>query len=277
MDKELYNSLRSRKMLDILDGDTGFGIITIAPGVNVPIQMPYLTARDITNLSHAFGFAAHYDTAAPARKAMLDDLITCCILNERTPELLDTLFSEEQFHNVLGYVAEESKDAAYQTLLNEILIQINHALEFDSCELVFRDGHYLLEGAGMEPKRTILSTISQDTVKDTLVRAENDLSRGEPENAVSKARTLTENALCYAIEKAGGTPENSKSIEALYSQFCGLYSPRTEPLTAVLPALAQALSKTESAAQNEMGRLYLDAAIMLSGFVLSEVEAEQSL
>ena len=129
----------------------------------------------------------------------------------------------------------------------------------------------------MEPKRTILSTISQDTVKDTLVRAENDLSRGEPENAVSKARTLTENALCYAIEKAGGTPENSKSIEALYSQFCGLYSPRTEPLTSVLPALAQALSKTETASRNEMGRLYLDAAIMLSGFVLSEVEAEQSL
>ena len=43
MDNEIYNSLRSRKLLDILDGDTGFGIIKIATSVNVPIQMPYLT------------------------------------------------------------------------------------------------------------------------------------------------------------------------------------------------------------------------------------------
>ena len=33
MDNEIYNSLRSRKLLDILDGDTGFGIIKIATSI----------------------------------------------------------------------------------------------------------------------------------------------------------------------------------------------------------------------------------------------------
>lgn len=269
MDNEIYNSLRSRKMLDILDGDTGFGIIKIASTVNVPIQMPYLTGKDISRISEKFGYTIYNDSNLTSRKTMLDELITYCILNEKSAALLNYLLSEQQFQGVLAYVDDDNKDAAYQTLIEELLKQINTALRFSNCEITEQDGQFVLAGPGVAPKKTVINTISRDTIKDFYTRANNDIENGDYRSAVDKSRTLVENVCCYVIEKAGDTPANSKDPVDLYRQIKNLYRLDTESLVYSLDILVKSLSETGAVTKEPIARLYMNAAIMISDYTLS--------
>ncbi len=269
MDNEIYNSLRSRKMLDILDGDTGFGIIKIASTVNVPIQMPYLTGKDISRISEKFGYTIYNRSNLGNRKTMLDELITYCILNEKSEDLLNYLLSESQFQGVLAYVDEDNKDAAYQTLIEEILKQINSALRFSNCEILEQNGKFILTGAGTAPKKTVLNTISRDTIRDFYTRANNDIENGDYQSAISKSRTLVENVCCYVIEKAGQAPANSKEPAELYQQIQDLYQLDQEPLVHNLNDVVNALSETGTVTAEPMARLYMNAAILVSDYILS--------
>ncbi len=269
MDHERYNSLRSKRMIEILDGDTGFGIIKVANGVNVPIQMPYLTGRDIRKLSEEFGYQVADESTLSARKVLLDDLITYCILNDRSTDLLDKLLSEEQFGNVLAYVDDESKDTAFGILLDELLKQINSALAFDHCTLEKQDGHFVLTGAGSEPKKTVLHTITKDTIKDFVLRAENDLDQGDNISAKNKSVTLIENVFCYAIEKADEVPANSKNVKDLYGQIKKIYPVSSAPLAGSVDTLVSALDATSDVTDSNIARLYVNATVTAAYYVLS--------
>lgn len=269
MDNEIYNSLRSRKMLDILDGDTGFGIIKIASTVNVPIQMPYLTGKDISRISKEFGYTIYNDSNLTGRRTMLDELLTYCILNEKSEELLNYLFSEKQFQGVLTYVDDDNKDAAYQTLIEEILKQINTALRFSNCAVVETNGRFALSGAGVAPKKTVLNTISRDTIRDFYTRANNDIENGDYRSAIDKSRTLVENVSCYVIEKAGSTPANSKDPVDLYRQIKNLYRLDAESLVYSLDVVVNSLSETGAVTDEPIARLYMNASIMVSDYILS--------
>lgn len=256
-------------MLDILDGDTGFGIIKIASTVNVPIQMPYLTGKDISRISEKFGYTIYNRSNLGNRKTMLDELITYCILNEKSEDLLNYLLSESQFQGVLAYVDEDNKDAAYQTLIEEILKQINSALRFSNCEILEQNGKFILTGAGTAPKKTVLNTISRDTIRDFYTRANNDIENGDYQSAISKSRTLVENVCCYVIEKAGQAPANSKEPAELYQQIQDLYQLDQEPLVHNLNDVVNALSETGTVTAEPMARLYMNAAILVSDYILS--------
>lgn len=81
----------------------------------------------------------------------------------------------------------------------------------------------LPDRARNDRKKTVLNTISTDTVKDFYVHAENDIEQGNFESALSRSRNMLEQAFCYAIEKAEAVPVDGKNVERLYRQVKDLY------------------------------------------------------
>lgn len=272
MDNEIYNSLRSRKLLDILDGDTGFGIIKIATSVNVPIQMPYLTGKDLAALSEKFGYPVRFPSALPDRRAMLSDVIAHCILNEQSEDLLNFLLSKEQFRHVLEYVSEDNMEEAYETLLTEIERQINFALSLQNVELQCQNGRFFLTGPGTTAKKTVLNTITTDTVKDFYVHAENDIEQGNFESALSRSRNMLEQAFCYAIEKAEAVPVDGKNVERLYRQVKDLYPLESSSLVTALDSVITALSNTEHVDDTAIAELYMHETLTAVSYVLSLIQ-----
>ena len=87
--KSSYELLRTRAILDILDGDTKFGTID-----DVVISMPYLSGPAIVEISQLFGLSETYgwNGGALSRWNYLDNLLKHGIANDRIDDILSYLF-----------------------------------------------------------------------------------------------------------------------------------------------------------------------------------------
>ena len=92
--------MRSKNIIEILDGDKDFGEIEsdISQKV-IQISMPYLSGAGICEISTMFGFSASYgyNGNAKSRWQYFDDLLMNCISNNRMSDLLKFLFSKDRF------------------------------------------------------------------------------------------------------------------------------------------------------------------------------------
>ncbi len=222
--ESLFELLRHRSIIDILDGDTQFESFSLSDDIYYSIAMPYLSGPKICDISKLFGLPIRYD--GRSRWMYLDELIQNCIKSNSISKLLSHLFSLEQFRKYLFDCPRENIEIVHRKIVEKIINNINKVLFFGKNELVVFGNNFVIKpiGADVSVNTPNVKTIDRAYISDLAVRAKEDIDSGNFDSAITKARTLLEEVFCYVIERKGETPTDSGDIGKLYNQVKTLYN-----------------------------------------------------
>ena len=294
-EKNLFDLLRAKSILAILDGDTEFGEIeSDEPKGNIKISMPYLSGPILCDISNRFGLPAAYgwNGGSKSRWEYLNDLLVHCIKNNRESDLLAFLFSKGQFVEKLKGYTLEVIEAAYTKIVETVIGQINGALYFGGNELVCIGERFVIKKIGISVKVSApaIKTIDRDYIVKLSERAMQDVMDGNYDSAITKARTLLEEVFCYVIEKKSETPSESGDIGKLYNQVKHLYNmhqdkeldKRINGLLSGLEKILSAIAEMRNKGSDSHGigakriniaehhaRLFVNSAMTMADFVLA--------
>ena len=295
--RNLYELLRVKNILGILDGDINFGQIETDSDKTIPISMPYLSGPTLCDISNRFGLAAEYgwNGGSLSRWAYLDNLIAHCIEKNTVSDLLAFLFSKEQFIQKLNGFTPEVIENAYATIVSTIISQINGALYFGGNELIQVNNTYIIHPIDSPISVVVptIKTIDRQYISDLSNRAMKDVNEGNFDSAITKSRTLLEETFCYVIEKKGDTPSDSGDIGKLYNQVKQLYNmhqdknmdKRINGLLSGLEKILSAIAEMRNVVSDSHGvgakrisiaehhaKLFVNAAMIMADFILSVEE-----
>ena len=291
---DAFNLLRSKEIIAILDGDTKYGDYEFEDCTTVKIAMPYLSGSDLCDLSTLFGLPVTYpwNGGALSRWQYLDNLLEYCIKNNKCSNLLAYMFSLAQFSKVLnGHGATEIKEA-HQTIVSNIIEQINGLLFFGGNELVIIGQNFVIQPIGnkIEIVAPTIKTIDREYIKSISSRAMRDIEQNDFDSAITKSRTLLEETFCYVIEKKNETPSDSGDISKLFKQVKTLYNMHTDTntdrrintllsgLNSIVSAVAEMRNKDSDAhgvgaaripIKEHHARLFVNSSMAMADFILS--------
>lgn len=298
---ERYDLLKARFILDIFIGDTYFDNIKLSESDcrSVRCALPYLTGSAICNIASRFGYALSYTYGgALSRWAYMEMIVDWCIENNRISDLLTYMFSKERFTDVFSGYSPDEIDFLYNQIISTIISKINGHLSCSGNEMVLIGGVYHVKSQHVEiPVETpSLNRIGREYVRQLIDRAFDDISNGNNDSAVTKARTLIEEIFCYAIEQQNCSPSGRGDITRLYNQVKDLYNMhqnrdidrRISDLLSGLNKIVDAISNMRNVTSDSHGlgarriaildyhtRLVVGAAAVFSEFMLSVVENAQ--
>ena len=286
---DLYKLLKNKEILFILDGDTDFGEYN-----GRRIKMPYLSGPTICNISLTFGMSVEYSRSGGAlsRWIYLENLMDYCIEQQKMPNLLSYLFSKEQFVDSLKGLPINEIDDTYNAIVKCIVNQISGILYFGGHELAIINHTFIVKpiNSVVEIKAPVVKTIDHEYIKSLSERALIDIENSNYDSAITKCRTLLEEVFCYVIEKKGQTPSESGDIGTLYRQVKNLYNMHQDKevdkrinmllsgLEKIITSIAQMRNKDSDShgvgskrisISEHHARLYLNASIMMSDFILA--------
>lgn len=291
---DAFNLLRSKEIIAILDGDTKYGDYEFEDCTTVKIAMPYLSGSDLCDLSTLFGLPVTYswNGGALSRWQYLDNLLEYCIKNNKCSSLLAYMFLLAQFSKVLnGHGATEIKEA-HQTIVSNIIEQINGLLFFGGNELVIIGQNFVIQPIGnkIEIVAPTIKTIDREYIKSISSRAMRDIEQNDFDSAITKSRTLLEETFCYVIEKKNETPSDSGDISKLFKQVKTLYNMHTDTntdrrintllsgLNSIVSAVAEMRNKDSDAhgvgaaripIKEHHARLFVNSSMAMADFILS--------
>ncbi len=291
----MFELLRVRSILDILDGDVDFGEIeTTDSNGNIKISMPYLSGPILCDISNRFGMAVTYgrNGGAQSRWMYLDDLLAHCIENHRESDLLGFLFSKGQFVEKLKGHTPEVIESAYTKIVDTVISQINGVLYFGGNELDTVGNRFIIKkiGALVKVAAPAIKAIDRDYIIKLSARAMQDVTDENYDSAITKSRTLLEEVFCYVIEKKGETPSESGYISKLYNQVKQLYHMHQDKemdkringllsgLEKILSAIAEMRNKDSDShgvgakrinIAEHHARLFVNSAMTMADFVLA--------
>lgn len=291
---DAFNLLRSKEIIAILDGDTKYGDYEFEDCTTVKIAMPYLSGSDLCDLSTLFGLPVTYswNGGALSRWQYLDNLLEYCIKNNKCSSLLAYMFSLAQFSKVLnGHGATEIKEA-HQTIVSNIIEQINGLLFFGGNELVIIGQNFVIQPIGnkIEIVAPTIKTIDREYIKSISSRAMRDIEQNDFDSAITKSRILLEETFCYVIEKKNETPSDSGDISKLFKQVKTLYNMHTDTntdrrintllsgLNSIVSAVAEMRNKDSDAhgvgaaripIKEHHARLFVNSSMAMADFILS--------
>lgn len=291
---DAFTLLRNKEIIAILDGDTKYGDYKFEDCTTVKIAMPYLSGSDLCALSTLFGLPVTYswNGGALSRWQYLDNLLEHCIKNNQCSSLLAYMFSLTQFSKVLnGHGATEIKEA-HQTIVSNIIEQINGLLFFGGNELVIIGQNFVIHPIGnkIEIVAPTIKTIDREYIKSISSRAMRDIEQNDFDSAITKSRTLLEETFCYVIEKKNETPSDSGDISKLFKQVKTLYNMHTDTntdrrintllsgLNSIVSAVAEMRNKDSDAhgvgaaripIKEHHARLFVNSSMAMADFILS--------
>lgn len=292
---DAFTLLRNKEIIAILDGDTKYGDYKFEDCTTVKIAMPYLSGSDLCALSTLFGLPVTYswNGGALSRWQYLDNLLEHCIKNNQCSSLLAHMFSLTQFSKVLnGHGATEIKEA-HQTIVSNIIEQINGLLFFGGNELVIIGQNFVIHpitGNKIEIIAPKIKTIDREYIKSISSRAMRDIEQNDFDSAITKSRTLLEETFCYVIEKKNETPSDSGDISKLFKQVKTLYNMHTDTntdrrintllsgLNSIVSAVAEMRNKDSDAhgvgaaripIKEHHARLFVNSSMAMADFILS--------
>lgn len=291
---DTFTLLRNKEIIAILDGDTKYGDYEFEDCTTVKIAMPYLSGSDLCALSTLFGLPVTYswNGGALSRWQYLDNLLEHCIKNNKCSSLLAHMFSLTQFSKVLnGHGATEIKEA-HQTIVSNIIEQINELLFFGGNELVIIGQNFVIHpiGSKIEIVAPTIKTIDREYIKSISSRAMRDIEQNDFDSAITKSRTLLEETFCYVIEKKNETPSDSGDISKLFKQVKTLYNMHTDTntdrrintllsgLNSIVSAVAEMRNKDSDAhgvgaaripIEEHHARLFVNSSMAMADFILS--------
>jgi len=149
-------------------------------------------------------------------------------------------------------------------------------------------------GATVSVMTPALKRVSYAYIRKMSERAQKDVESGELDSAITKARTLLEEAFCYVIERKGGVPDASGEIRKKYDQVKTLYhmkqgadvDHRINGLLSGLEKIVTAITEMRNGASDSHGvgsrrisvrsyhaRLLVNSAQTMADFILAVSEA----
>ncbi len=291
----MFELLRNKSILAILDGDVDFGEIEMIDSKgNIKISMPYLSGPVLCDISSRFGLPVTYgwNGGTQSRWAYLDDLLVYCIENHRESDLLSFLFSKGQFVDKLKGHTPEVIESAYTKIVETVVGQINGSLYFGGNELVSVGDRFVIKKIGVPVKvaAPAIKTIDRDYIVKLSERAMQDVIEGNYDSAITKSRTLLEEVFCYVIEKKGETPSENGDIGKLYNHVKQLYNmhqdkdidKRINGLLSGLEKILSAIAEMRNKGSDSHGvgakriniaehhaRLFVNSAMTMADFVLA--------
>lgn len=291
----IFELLREKSILAILDGDIDFGEIeTPDSRGNIKVSMPYLSGPVLCDISNRFGLAVSYgyNGGAQSRWAYLDDLLVYCIENNRESDLLAFLFSKGQFVDKLKGHTPEVIESAYTKIVESIISQVNGVLYFGGNELARVGDQFIIKKIGTSVKvaAPAIKTIDRDYIVKLSERAMKDVFEKNYDSAITKSRTLLEEVFCYVIEKKAETPSESGDISKLYNQVKQLYNMHQDKdmdkringllsgLEKILSAIAEMRNKDSDShgvgakrinIAEHHARLFVNSAMTMADFILA--------
>ena len=291
---DLFNMLRNKDIIAILDGDKKFTDYEFDDGEVIKISMPYLSGPDLCKLSTRFGFPVVYswDGGNKSRWEYLDELLKNCIEQKKCSDLLIYMFAKERFSNMLQGHTVKEMERAYQVFVNTAFEMINGILYFSGCELAFVDNSVIVRKIGEEVfvNSTEIKNIDREYVRSMSERAINDVEQGNYDSAITHSRTLLEETFCYVLEKRNINPTSSGNINELYKQVKTAYGMHTDAkadkrinkllsgLNSIVSAIAEMRNKdsdshgvgaTRIRIEEHHARLLVNSAVTMSDFILS--------
>lgn len=295
MAENLYKLLKTKQIIEILDGDTKFREYTFQDdGREIKLSMPYLNGPDLCGICTQFGLPRQYTWGGvnQSRWKYLDDLMGHCLKNNRFPDLLAFLFSKNQFTKMLSGHSADEIEKAYVTIVGEVVQQINGILYFGGNELVVVGNQFLMRKVGckVEVQAPQIKIIDREYIKSIAGRAMEDIEQGNYDSAITKSRTLLEETFCYVIEKKGEVPTSSGQMSDLYKQVKNLYNMhansetdrRINTLYSGLEKIISAISEMRNkdsdahgvgakriAIEDYHARLFVNSAVTMADFILA--------
>lgn len=286
---ELYKLLKNKEIIAILDGDKDFG-----ETYGIQISMPYLSGPTLCSISTTFGLQVEYgwNGGALSRWMYLENLIEYCIENNKIQKFLSYLFGKDKFVNKLSNLNPQEIDKAYTEIVNTIVNQISGILYFGGNEFIVVNRQFIVKpiNAIVEVEAPIIKVIDRAYIKGLSERALEDIDKSNYDSAITKCRTLLEEVFCYAIELKNEKPSESGDIGTLYKQTKDLYNMHQSKdidkrinmllsgLEKILTAISQMRNSDSDAhgvgsrrinIQDHHARLFLNASIMMSDFILA--------
>lgn len=299
----LFELLKTKEIIGILDGDTKFGDYKFDDGQTVNIAMPRLSGPDLCAISTSFGLPVEYHWNGNqnlSRWQYLDNLMMYCLENHRFSDLLAYLFDKKQFQKSLsGHSADEINEA-YNKIVCAVLDNINGILSFSKHELSIVGNEFIIHAIGTSITARVphIKTISRKYIKSISERALDDVEKHNFDSAITKARTLLEETFCFVIEKKGYEPTDSGNIAELFKQVKNLYNMHTDAnanrcintllsgLNSIVSAIAEMRNKDSDAhgvgakrisIEEYHARLFVNSAMTMADFILSVSQQPQSL
>ena len=294
--KDNFSSLRNKKIIAILDGDEKYGTYEFKDGVSIEIAMPYLSGPDLCELSNLFGLSATYSLQGRtlSRWQYLDNLLEHCIKAKKCSSLLEHMFSSKQFPKILNEHSADEIDKAHKVIVSTILKKINGLLSFDGKELVndSNSNSFIIHSKENEVEicAPTIKTIDREYINSISSRAMRDIEQNNFDSAITKSRTLLEEAFCYVIEKKNEKPSKSGDIGKLYKQVKELYNMHTDHntdkrintllsgLNNIVSAVAEMRNKDSDAhgvganrilIKSYHARLFVNVSTAMADFILS--------
>lgn len=290
MQNSPYSFLKTKKMIEILDGDTKYESYKCKNGVAIEIAMPNLSGKDICDISTAFGFPQ--SPTGKSRWQYFEQLLDDCIKTGKAVELLNYLFSPGQFAEKLKGYSQDVKNEAYQAIVNYIINVISEKLRTSGTELVFVNKNIVARpiGNNVVVQSSKIKEISRDYIKSISSRAMEDVEQHNFDSAITKSRTLLEEIFCYVIEQKNQTPSEGGNIGNLFKQVKDLYNMHTDPntdkrvknlitgLNSLVSAIAEMRNKDSDShgvgakrinIDEHHARLFVNAAMTMADFILS--------
>ncbi|MCD8207392.1 MAG: abortive infection family protein [Bacteroidales bacterium] len=176
--------------------------------------------------------------------------------------------------------------------MKTVLAGLNELLSHSGNEIIKVGDKYVVKNISEEIKidASAIKTVNHDYIQSIYTRGLDDIDKANYDSALTKSRTLMEEAMCYAIEKKGVKPNGSGKIRALYDQFTENYmlhtnqgmSDRMDDFIKKAYDLMESVSVMRDIDGDSHGEgkkrinlekhqtlLYLNVAIALADFVLS--------
>lgn len=287
-DYKIYEYLLEKEIIAILDGDESFGE---KEGIN--IKMPYLSGPTICDISCKFGLDVEYPwRGAASRWSYMYDLLAYAIENDKIVEVLNFLFSKQQFQSDLRKLPRSKIDTMYSEIINTIFDQINSLLYFNDAEIKLYGSNILVTKITNPividtPK---INQLDNSYIKELIKNANDDLKNGKLDSTITKARTLVEETFCKVIELKNEEPTQSGEISKLYDQVKKLYNmhqskeidKRINELLSGINKIISSVSEMRNKSSDSHGvgskrinieehhaRLFLNAAEMIAEFILA--------
>lgn len=300
MNYQLYELLRNKAIIAILDGDTKYGEYEFSDGRTIIVSMPYLSGPDLCNLSTMFGLPVTYARGGEikSRWQYLDDLLGYCIDKKVCADLLAYMFAKDRFSEVLGGYSASEIDQAYTYVVTTILDKINGMLIFGGHEVVVINNSFIVREIGTDiiVDAPNIAKVDREYVRTMSERAMDDVENGKYDGAIAHSRTLLEETFCYVLEKKSVVPTTSGDINVLYKQVRNTYNMHTDPaadkrinkllsgLNNIISAVAEMRNKDSDAhgvgaarisISEHHARLLVNAAMTMADFILSVAEKQQ--
>lgn len=222
-----YNLLKNKEIIAILDGD-----FQIEEVDGIRIAMPYLSGPTLCELSQKFGCHQEYywgNSSKPnlSRWQYMDNLLEYVIKENKAGQLLSYMTDKERFSDSLRKLNNANDiEKMYKYIIKKVIDQINSILYFGGHELVIINNQYIIKNIDEKINIDVpnINIVDRDYIKDLSERAMKDIDEGNLDSAITKSRTILEEAFCYAIEIKGEEPSDSGDIGKLYKQVKDLYS-----------------------------------------------------